>query len=110
MRNIFLCFLTVMLFAPSAVFAAGASRLTPKNETNVDAIRSATNVRAGTNRTGVTSVRSDKSVSRDKDAVPRSAVNRATDSNSRSASSLSVVSRSSDKIRNNTNVKPLYQV
>ena len=94
-----------MLFAPSAVFAAGASRLTPKNESNADIVRSGTVVRTGATRAGTVATRSERS----EKTISRSAISRVADTIARSVTNLPVVSRSSEKSRNNTNVKPRYQ-
>ena len=78
MRNIFLCFLTVMLFAPDAICATGVSRATTKTDVKTDTTRTVATGRTTGARTTVntTAARSEKTVARDKDVVSRSTVSR----------------------------------
>ena len=109
MRNIFLCFLTVILFAPDAVLAAGSARSTAKSEINADNSRIAGSSRSGTARSGVVHTnRAEKSVSRDKDVAARATVMRAADT-SRSIGNSAVVSRTLEKLRNAAAVRQRNQ-
>lgn len=82
MRNIFLCFLTVLFFAPADLFAATASRATNHTDSAPDAARITTSGRAGTNRSATnntgqsgTAVRSDRVTSRGADKNQRGSDN-----------------------------------
>ena len=110
MRNVFLCLLTVMLFAPDATFAAGSSRLTSKNDNGVDTVRAASSVKTGAGRTNANrsdngNTRSEKSISRNKDITSRTTTVRAADGASRNINNSSVVSRTSEKVRSGVNVR-----
>jgi len=104
MRNIFLCFLTVILFAPNAVLAAGSARSTAKSEINADNSRISGAARTNVARAGVINTnRAEKSVSRDKDIAARAAVT------SRTIGNSAVVSRTLEKLRNAAAVRQRNQ-
>ena len=105
MRNIFLCFLTVILFAPCDLLASGAVRSTSRNETNADSVRVAAPVRTGSNRSNAssTSNRSEKSASRDKGVSARATA--ISNTAVRNINASGVTSRNADKARSGTNVK-----
>lgn len=109
MRNVFLCFLTVMLFAPDAVLAAGSARSAAKNEISAENVRISGAAR-GTSRgaTNQSVNRSEKSVSRDKDIAARATVMRSGDT-SRNIGNSAVVSRTLEKLRNAAAVRQRVQ-
>ena len=103
MRNVFLCFLAAIMFAPNADAALAGSRIVQKNEASTDNVRVATPVRNGGARNSTnTTVRSEKSVSRDVNT--RNAARSA-----ETTRSANVVSRSHDDARGGANVKQRTQ-
>ena len=69
MRNIFLCLLVAMFFAPDAM-AASAGRSIQKNDTNIENARASSVTRSGANRVATNTSRSENSVTRTAD-TPR---------------------------------------
>jgi len=96
MRNIFLCFLAVILFSPDVLQASGGGRSIQKNNTNnTENIRVATPVRAGAARSSsVVTTRADKSMTRSGADVVSRNTTRAEDSGTRNGNFTNVVSRS----------------
>ncbi len=104
MRNIFVCFLAAIFFAPNAMAALTGGRIASKNDSNNDSVRVAAPVRSGSARSTNTTTRNEKSATRTD--------NTATRNNSRSAenvvqrgTTMNVVSRWGDTARGTTNVK-----
>ncbi|MBO4672194.1 MAG: hypothetical protein J5608_00890 [Alphaproteobacteria bacterium] len=115
MRNVFLCLLTVLLFAPADLLAAGASsaRSNTRGEVTTDASRTASNRASQKVRANNNSVvnRAEKSAPRKVDTVQRATrdtVSRSVTGRSaenvvpRNARATSVVSRILDRGRQNT--------
>ena len=101
MRNVFLCFLAAIMFAPNAMAALTGSRSIQKNETSTENIRVATPVRTGAARNSSTTAnRSDTTTTRGADLVSRSAVRHGDTVGTRGENTMSVASRTQDKTKN----------
>ena len=116
MRNVFLCFLTVLFVAPNAVPALAATRSVMRNESGAENTRTVATGRSGATRSiqnsnsGATSrgARTEKTVSRNGDTVARVA-KRSDNITGRTVNNTSVVSRTKEKTHANNVLKSRTQ-
>ena len=105
MRNVFLCFFALFLFAPEMAGAAGRS--VQKNDSNTDAVRVASPVRGTASRNTTNASRTTTSPARATENAPRSISTRGTTAKteSRSINQSTVVQRTADKSSNGVLLK-----
>ena len=106
MRNIFVCFLAAIFFAPNAMAALTGTRVASKNDSNNDTVRVAAPVRTGVTRSSNTtnSARNEKSTTRMDNSQTRNN-SRAAENVVQRGTTMNVVSRWGDTTRGAANVK-----